>query len=87
MVTVSSNAHRLGRIDFDDLQGERSYSGANAYNQSKLANVLFTYELARRLRSTSVTGCYFSGREPKNSSKQSYNHIDAARLWLPSPGG
>ena len=41
---------RMGRIDFDDLQGERSYSGARAYNQSKLANVLFTYELARRLR-------------------------------------
>ncbi len=49
VVTVSSNAHRQGRIDFDDLHGERSYSGARAYNQSKLANVLFTYELARRL--------------------------------------
>ncbi len=55
VVTVASNAHRLGRIDFDDLQGERSYSGAKAYNQSKLANVLFTYELARRLRGTHVT--------------------------------
>ena len=43
----------MGRIDFDDLQGERSYSGARAYNQSKLANVLFTYELARRLQGTS----------------------------------
>src|SRR3954465_10455221 len=49
VVTVASNAHKQGRIDFDDLQGERSYSGARAYNQSKLANVLFTYELARRL--------------------------------------
>ena len=49
MVTVSSNAQALGRIDFEDLQAERSYSGARAYNQSKLANVLFTYELARRL--------------------------------------
>jgi retinol dehydrogenase 14 len=55
VVTVSSHAHTGGRIDFDDLQGERSYSGARAYNQSKLANVLFTYELARRLRGTSVT--------------------------------
>ena len=55
VVTVSSNAHAMGRIDFDDLQGERSYSGARAYNQSKLANVLFTYELARRLRGTGVT--------------------------------
>jgi NAD(P)-dependent dehydrogenase (short-subunit alcohol dehydrogenase family) len=55
VVTVSSNAHAMGRMDFDNLQGERSYSGAKAYNQSKLANVLFTYELARRLRETTVT--------------------------------
>ncbi|MGO8729895.1 MAG: SDR family oxidoreductase [Streptosporangiaceae bacterium] len=55
VVTVSSNMQAIGRIDFDDLQGERSYSGARAYNQSKLANVLFTYELARRLQATSVT--------------------------------
>ena len=55
VVTVSSHAQAMGRIDFDDLQGERSYSGARAYNQSKLANVLFTYELARRLRANSVT--------------------------------
>jgi retinol dehydrogenase-14 len=55
VVTVASNAHAQGRIDFDDFQGERSYSGARAYSQSKLANVLFTYELARRLPATSVT--------------------------------
>ena len=45
----------MGRIDFDDLQGERDYNGQRAYNQSKLANVLFTYELARRLEGTGVT--------------------------------
>jgi retinol dehydrogenase 14 len=55
VVTVASNAQAMGRIDFDDLQGERSYSGARAYNQSKLANVLFTYALVARLRGTSVT--------------------------------
>jgi NAD(P)-dependent dehydrogenase (short-subunit alcohol dehydrogenase family) len=55
VVTVSSNAQATGRIDFSDLQGERSYSGARAYSQSKLANVLFSYELARRLKGTSVT--------------------------------
>jgi NAD(P)-dependent dehydrogenase (short-subunit alcohol dehydrogenase family) len=55
IVTVSSNAHAMGRIDFDDLQGSRSYSGSRAYDRSKLANLLFTYELARRLRGTSVT--------------------------------
>jgi retinol dehydrogenase-14 len=55
VVTVASGAHTMGRIDFDDLQGKRSYSGSRAYNQSKLANVLFTYELARRLQGTGVT--------------------------------
>ncbi|MGV8910043.1 MAG: SDR family oxidoreductase [Propionicimonas sp.] len=55
VVTVSSNAQAMGRIGFDDLQGERAYAGSRAYNQSKLANVLFTYELARRLQATSVT--------------------------------
>ena len=55
VVTVSSNAQALREIDFDDLQGERSYSGARAYNQSKLANILFTYELVRRLQGSTVT--------------------------------
>jgi retinol dehydrogenase-14 len=49
VVTVASHAHAQGAIDFDDVQGTQAYSGARAYNQSKLANVLFTYELARRL--------------------------------------
>jgi NAD(P)-dependent dehydrogenase (short-subunit alcohol dehydrogenase family) len=55
VVTVSSGAQAVGRINFDDLQGERAYSGQRAYNQSKLANVMFTYELARRLDGTGVT--------------------------------
>jgi retinol dehydrogenase 14 len=55
VVTVSSGAQSMGRIDFDDLQGARNYSGQRAYNQSKLANVMFTYELARRLQGTGVT--------------------------------
>jgi retinol dehydrogenase-14 len=55
VVTVSSGAQALGKIDFGDLQGERAYSGQRAYNQSKLANVMFTYELARRLAGTGVT--------------------------------
>jgi retinol dehydrogenase 14 len=49
VVNVTSTAFRRGRIDFDDLQAEQRFSGIGAYNQSKLANVLFTYELARRL--------------------------------------
>jgi retinol dehydrogenase 14 len=137
VVTVSSNAQAMGRIDIDDLQGERNYSGARAYNQSKLANVLFTYELARRMRDTSVTanalhpgvvstsfgaedpgriqqlavplmrpfmqsqsrgastsvylasspevervsGRFYARSRPKSSSKRSYDHALAARLW------
>jgi NAD(P)-dependent dehydrogenase (short-subunit alcohol dehydrogenase family) len=55
VVTVSSGAQAMGRINFEDLQGKRSYNGQRAYSQSKLANVLFTYELARRLAGTGVT--------------------------------
>ena len=55
VVNVSSDAHKGGRMRFEDLQGERRYSGWAAYSQSKLANLLFTYELARRLAGTGVT--------------------------------
>ena len=56
VVTVSSIAHRIGaRINFGDLQGERSYNRVAAYSQSKLANLMFTYELARRLSGTGTT--------------------------------
>ena len=49
VVTVSSNGHKVGRIRFDDLQWEHGYRRMGAYAQSKLANLLFTYELQRRL--------------------------------------
>jgi retinol dehydrogenase-14 len=55
VVTVSSGAHATGRIDFADLHGSATYSGQRAYNASKLANIMFTYELARRLDGTGVT--------------------------------
>lgn len=55
IVNVSSMAHASGTIDFDNLQGERSYERLDAYSRSKLALLMFTYELARRLEGTSVT--------------------------------
>lgn len=56
VVTVSSNGHRIrAAIHFDDLQWERSYSRAGAYGQAKLANLMFTYELQRRLASLGTT--------------------------------
>jgi NAD(P)-dependent dehydrogenase (short-subunit alcohol dehydrogenase family) len=50
VVTLSSGAHKMGRMSFDDLQGERHYMRWSAYGQSKLANLLFALELHRRLR-------------------------------------
>ena len=57
IINISSVAQANGKINFDDLQGEKSYGffGFTAYSQAKLANVMFTYELARRLQGTSVT--------------------------------
>jgi retinol dehydrogenase 14 len=54
VVTVSSHVQAEGHIVLDDLQGARNYSGQSAYSQSKLANVMFTNELARRLEGTRV---------------------------------
>lgn len=55
IVNVSSEGHRTARLDFDNLYGELRYQGMQAYGQAKLAVVLFTYELARRLEGTQVT--------------------------------
>lgn len=56
VVVVASSSHRqAGRLDFDDLQAERNYVGLRAYARTKLANVLFARELARRLQGTGVT--------------------------------
>jgi retinol dehydrogenase-14 len=55
IVNVSSGAHQGGRIDFDALQSERRYDPIRVYSMTKLANILFTHELARRLEGTSVS--------------------------------
>jgi NAD(P)-dependent dehydrogenase (short-subunit alcohol dehydrogenase family) len=55
VVNVSSGAHNGARLNFDDLENKRGYNGMRAYGQSKLANLLFTYELARRLEGKGVT--------------------------------
>lgn len=91
VVTVSSGAHAMGRIDFDDLMGERNYSGQEAYNQSKLANVMFTYELARRVEGTGVTAnvlhpgmtnTAFSAEDP---ARKMAPIVFAARPFMRSP--
>ncbi|HEX9322504.1 MAG TPA: SDR family oxidoreductase [Xanthobacteraceae bacterium] len=55
IVNVASDAHRGARLDFGDLQSARGYSGMRAYSRSKLCNILFTRELARRLAGSGVT--------------------------------
>lgn len=55
VVTVASRAHLRGRMDWEDLQGARRYGAGRAYAQSKLANILFTAELARRLEGSGVS--------------------------------
>lgn len=55
IVNTASSAHRGAALDFDDLQSERVYSGFKAYGRSKLCNILFTRELARRLEGSGVT--------------------------------
>src|SRR5712691_4764876 len=55
VINITSDAHKGAEMDFEDLMGEKKFSGFKAYGQSKLANILFTYELARRLGGTGVT--------------------------------
>ena len=86
VVTVSSDAQRLGRIDFADLQGERSWSGQRAYNQSTLMKspeqgALTPIHLASAPEVEGVTGRFFANRKPRRSSKHSYDEADALRLW------
>ena len=60
IINTASNAHRKGHLDFGDLQSENSYGASKAYGTSKLCNILFTRELARRLAETKVTANCFS---------------------------
>lgn len=74
VVTVASVGHRHGDLDFSDLQMERGYAIMRAYGRSKLANILFTRELARRLAGTGVTAaCLHPGAV-------------ATRIWSGAPG-
>src|SRR6266567_3533730 len=91
IITVSSGAQARGRIDVDDLQGERNYSGQRAYSQSKLANVMFTYELARRLEGTGVTATVLHPGVVRTSfgAEDQAAHIavmiGVARLFMKTP--
>ena len=67
IVNVSSVVYRMGgEINFDDIMGKKSYSETKAYSQSKLANVLFTRELARQLEGTGVHNLCLASRSCSN---------------------
>ena len=67
VVTLSSGLHKMGRLDFDDLQSERKYTPYGAYNASKLANAVFTLELNRRLTAANA-GVLSVGAHPGYSA-------------------
>jgi NAD(P)-dependent dehydrogenase (short-subunit alcohol dehydrogenase family) len=90
VVTTSSGAHAAGLLDFDDLELERGWSGWRAYSNSKLANVLFTRELAKRLEGTGVVAnCLHPGairsRLGRNAGPVTGLGWSLARLFLGSP--
>jgi NAD(P)-dependent dehydrogenase (short-subunit alcohol dehydrogenase family) len=73
-ITVSSEARRRAEIDFDDLQSKRRYRAFRVYGMTKLANILFTYELAERLRGTGVVAnCLHPGGVNTNFGKNNRN--------------
>jgi len=90
IVNVASEAHRFGTINFDDLDSERRYSTLGPYGQSKLANILFSYELSRRLAGTGVTvnclhpGGIASGLWTNNGPLAQF-FMKAGKLFLKTP--
>jgi len=79
IINIASDLHQRAKVKFDDLGGERSYGGMSSYGQSKLANVLFTYELARRLAGTGVTvNCVHPGAVATNLASNNGGLVSAA---------
>jgi NAD(P)-dependent dehydrogenase (short-subunit alcohol dehydrogenase family) len=78
VVTLSSNGHRMGRIDFGNLQWEHAYRRPAAYGRSKLANLLFTYELQRRLAAAGAATAALAAH-PGTSRTELTRHLPA---WM-----
>ena len=83
IVNVSSDAHQFDYMNFDDLSFKRGYIGIKAYARSKLANVLFTYELARQLGSSTVTvNALHPGHVATDIWKTNFSFIGPALKWI-----
>ena len=86
VVTISSGAHRFGRMDFDDLMGRRRYRTWGAYGQSKLANLLFTAELQRRLDLNALSVLALAAHPGYASTNlQGVGPRMSGRSWLDGP--
>ena len=83
IINVSSNAHQHAKLDLNDLNFERFYFGFWAYGRSKLANILFTYELARRLKGTHVTAnALHPGQVGTDIFKTDFSILGGPFKWL-----
>lgn len=78
VITTSSGLHRTGKMDFDDLQHEKSYTRYGAYSQSKLANILFMLELERRLMPTAATTISVGGHPGFSNTNLQSNSAEAS---------
>jgi retinol dehydrogenase-14 len=90
IITVASDAERWGRLDLDDLQSRRKYRGMQVYGMTKLANIMFTFELAERLRGTGVTAnCVHPGAVNTNFAMNNRGIMTllfrAFKLFMRSP--
>ncbi|MFQ6606055.1 MAG: SDR family oxidoreductase [Fidelibacterota bacterium] len=87
IVNVSSEAHRGAKLDLENLNGEKHYSGWKAYQQSKLANILFTYRLHRRLSSEAVTvNCLHPGFVASKFGHNNRGFVGLALRWSQKVG-
>lgn len=83
VINVSSNAHKHGRLDLEDLNFERFYFGFWAYGRSKLANIMFTYEFARRLKDSHITAnALHPGRVGTDIFKTDFSIFGGPFKWL-----
>jgi NAD(P)-dependent dehydrogenase (short-subunit alcohol dehydrogenase family) len=83
VVNVSSDGHKQGTMNFDDLGFQRGYFGMKAYGRSKLANILFTYELARRLEDSEVTAnALHPGHVATDIWKTEFSFFGPALKWV-----
>jgi len=83
IVNVSSDAHRSGKLNFNDLEFNRFYFGMLAYARSKMANILFTYELSRRLEGCGVTAnALHPGHIATDIWRNNFSVFGPALKWL-----